>query len=67
MTRKDYTKFAALFAGEWTLAKSTGEPGVMLTVRNIVFSTADIFAADNERFNRSVFYQAVFGDEGPAL
>lgn len=61
MTRKDYIKFAALFAGEMALARSAtavghyDRPGV---VRNIIFSTADIFAQDNPRFDRDKFYTA---------
>lgn len=61
MTRKDYIKFAGLFAGEMALAQSAASQGDfarVTQVRNIVLSTADIFAQDNPRFDRERFYTA---------
>jgi hypothetical protein len=58
MTRKDYVKFAALFFGEMAIAKSQRSEVAMLAVRNIILSTADIFAQDNPRFDRARFYKA---------
>lgn len=62
MTRKHYEKFAALFAGEKALLDSwTNGPLYttrMTLLRNIILSTADIFAQDNPRFDRERFYTA---------
>lgn len=60
MSRKDYQKFAALFAGEMAVAASRYEPILeeIRTLQNLVMSTADIFAQDNPRFNREKFYDA---------
>lgn len=62
MTKKDYIKFAALFAGEIAMAR-TNEPLVaetvaLITLRNVILSTADIFAQDNHQFDREKFYTA---------
>lgn len=57
MSKKDYTKFAALFAGEISMARQMGLSSVT-TVKNIILSTADIFAQDNPRFDRERFYAA---------
>lgn len=64
MGRKDYERFAALFAGEMALARNairageTASLSACTAVRNIVLSTADIFAQDNPRFDRERFYAA---------
>lgn len=55
MSRKDYVKFAALFAGEMAIA-TTSE--ARRAVKNIILSTADIFAQDNANFDRARFYTA---------
>lgn len=57
MTRKDYVKFAALFAGEVALSKQDGIVAEG-TIKSIIYSTADIFAQDNPRFDRQKFYAA---------
>lgn len=56
MTKRDYIRFAAMFAGELALAK--GEVAREVVVRNLILSTADLFAQDNARFDRGVFYIA---------
>lgn len=62
MSRKDYVKFAELFAGQMALAKNRADDTLRSElcreVQNIVYSTADIFAQDNPRFNRQKFYAA---------
>jgi hypothetical protein len=68
MTRKDYIKFAALFAGELAQARLQDSYAASLAakrgarhaslVRGIILSTGDIFAQDNGRFQRSIFYVA---------
>ena len=57
MTRKDYERFAAMLAGELALARFADDDRDY-RVRNIILSTADIFAQDNPRFDRDRFYQA---------
>jgi hypothetical protein len=54
MTKKDYIKFAAMFANR--RAYQTGDK-VDLWER-LVYATADIFAADNDRFDRARFLSA---------
>lgn len=66
MTRKDYVKFAALFAGELACAKTNGSAVRtvrLIQLRSLVLSAADIFAHDNVRFNRGKFYKACGMDE----
>lgn len=61
MTKKHFEKFAAMFAGEIALARSAASQGNfdrVTQVRNIIFSSADIFAQDNPRFDRERFYAA---------
>ncbi len=58
MTRKDYVPFAAMFAGELACVNVKLESGRAHTIRGIVLSSADIFAADNPRFDRVRFYVA---------
>lgn len=64
MTREDYRAFAAILAAERSMARhnlandgTEGEPKLRVT-RNIVLSMADVFAADNPRFDRAHFYAA---------
>ncbi len=58
MSKKDYEKFAALFAGEMAQANHSGAWSEVMAVRNIIYSSADIFARDNPRFDRERFYEA---------
>ena len=51
MTKKDYVKFAAMFAD---IYRSDCAP----VVENLIEATADIFAADDPRFDREKFYKA---------
>jgi hypothetical protein len=58
MTRKDYIRFAAMFK----VARVATVPNGFLTpdqiTKGIINATADIFAADNERFDRARFLKA---------
>jgi len=58
MNKKDYMKFAALFAGELAMARASRVKARIEQVQVIILSTADIFAYDNERFERQSFYAA---------
>ncbi len=61
MTRKDYVKFAKLFAGELANARASNDKdriGRVEQVQVIILSTADIFAHDSEQFDRERFYAA---------
>lgn len=58
MSKQDYEKFAAMFAGEMSLARHMRNNAAVLQVRHIIASTADIFAQANPRFDREKFYQA---------
>jgi len=58
MTKKDYVKFAQLFAGELVLAYESKREDRRLAVKAIMFSTADIFAHDSPKFDRQRFYAA---------
>lgn len=63
MTKKNYETFARMLAGELALAKRKGtlKLGVVdaqMRIENVIRATADIFAKDNERFDRERFYTA---------
>lgn len=58
MSRKDYRRFADLFAGEMAIADHMNNGSARLQIRHIIASTADIFAQDNPRFDRQRFYDA---------
>jgi hypothetical protein len=60
MTKKDFKKFAAIFAAERALCLTLAERTV---VENLVASTADVFAQGNPRFDRKRFYLAALGRE----
>lgn len=53
MTRKDYSKFAALLKEE---AKVSWERSTILILRDKI---ADIFEQDNRRFDREQFYKVI--------
>ena len=53
MTRKDYIAFAERFQQE-----KPDDIFAFTTWRRMVWAAADIFAADNPRFDRSRFLQA---------
>lgn len=64
-TRKDYIKFADLFADEKAIVEShltnnhmCVTPAKLAMLDNLKFLMADIFARDNPRFNRQRFYKA---------
>ncbi len=61
MSRKDYTKFAALLSGE--LAVHNGHAAT-LALRSTVYGLADILAQDNPNFDRARFYAAIGGGFG---
>lgn len=56
MTKKDYVQFAALIAGEKSLARD--KPLIFTVVDNMKLAIANIFAADNPKFDRERFYVA---------
>lgn len=58
MSRKDYVRFAAMFAGEIALVSGSPKSHSAHSVRGIILSSADIFAQDNPRFDRARFYVA---------
>jgi len=58
MTKKNYIEFANMLAGEIALANHSKDSKRILTVENIVRSTADVFARDNGMFDRQRFYEA---------
>jgi hypothetical protein len=58
MSKKDYIAFAAVLAGEFACAT----PSEKLVLWRTTLSLADVFKRDNIRFDRSRFYEAVFGD-----
>ena len=55
MSRKHYVKVAAILAAERALATSEPE---RRTIDNRARSLADVFKADNGRFDRQRFYDA---------
>lgn len=61
MSRKVFQQFAELFAGELALSQNHHQAH---TVRNIILSSADIFAQNNPNFSRGKFYQAAGLDWG---
>lgn len=70
MSRKHYTKAAAIIAGERAGAASTLQSaeqlspawlqanGALKATKNIALSLADMFAQDNSAFQRDRFYDA---------
>ena len=62
MTRKDYQKFADVFAQEVKDAQEFDDPILTYTakrvVRRLVYEAAVIFAQDNQRFDVKKFYTA---------
>lgn len=71
MTRKDYETFAGIIRGEVATAPTSHvveRAAVLHTLRVVMLSTADMFARDNGRFNRELFYTACgFTADGFAL
>lgn len=57
MSRKDYIAIGNVLAGQWAIS-SPREKGVVWC---ITLSIADVFAQDNERFDRAKFYDYVLG------
>lgn len=60
MSKKVYIKVAAVLAAEFANAADDRERTL---VENITASVADVFAQDNERFDRDRFYMAALGRE----
>ncbi len=58
MSRKDYCAIANVIAGEVALAENDGADHTVSTLENVARSVADVFAADNPRFDRQRFYTA---------
>jgi hypothetical protein len=56
MTRRHYIAVAALLAGERALARH--HVVELRVVDNLTLSLADLFKADNARFDRERFYAA---------
>lgn len=54
MSRKDYIAIGDVLAGQWATTKSGAIWAATLSI-------ADVFKADNERFDRTRFYYHVFG------
>jgi hypothetical protein len=52
----DYESIAAILAAE--ISVNRHNPDVVMAVRNIVLSIADMYRRDSSRFNRSRFYRA---------
>jgi hypothetical protein len=52
----DYEAIAAILAAE--ISVNRHNPDVVMAVRNIVLSIADMYRRDSSRFNRSRFYRA---------
>lgn len=72
MTRKDYETVAGILRGEYAISapvdnhNATEETaahraGRREAVENMTASLADMFAANNPRFNRAAFYRAALG------
>jgi hypothetical protein len=57
MHTKNYQAFAKMFAGEMASARAD-EFKESFRTRNIIRLAADLFAQDNERFDRATFYEA---------
>lgn len=55
MSRKDYEKVAAIFAGDFATCATSAE---RYKVRGLMLSLADVFQSDNPRFDRARFYAA---------
>lgn len=63
-SKKTYIRVAQTLRGEYETAKmhtNFTREAVMTQVENITASLADIFAQENERFDRMRFYQAALG------
>ena len=58
MSRKDYTAFAAIIAGEISLAAHANDSHAVLALTNLTRSMADVMKRDNTSFNRDRFYVA---------
>ena len=57
MSRKDYLAIGGVLAGSWATA-TPAEKGIIWVT---TLSIADVFARDNDRFDRSKFYEYVLG------
>jgi hypothetical protein len=58
-SKKDYVAMANVLAAEYSSTSPTGTARIAIT--NIMQSVANMYANDNPRFNRELFYAAVRG------
>lgn len=56
ISTKDYESIAAILAAE--ISANRHNPDVVMAVRNVTLSIADVFRRASSRFNRSRFYRA---------
>jgi hypothetical protein len=63
MSRKHYVEVARLIADEVESINPATEPTRLISVENIARGMADLFAADNGRFDRGRFYFACALDD----
>ena len=63
MTSQHFIGIAAILAGDFAVANEHGKQVLFCTT----LSLADYFQSVNPRFNRSKFYEAVFGRDNPKL
>lgn len=61
MSRKDYLAIGGVLRGSFAVATPAAKGIVWCTTLSI----ADVFAADNPRFDRGRFYAYVLGDPDP--
>lgn len=61
MTRKDYVAIGSVLAGSFACATDAEKSIVWRSTLSI----ADVFAADNPRFDRARFYTFVLGNPDP--
>lgn len=72
-SKKDYVSMANILAGEYAISADLSDThnvtaetiahraGRREAIENITASVADMFAQDNSRFNRTLFYRAALG------
>jgi hypothetical protein len=58
MTKRDYIKFAEMLREQYERANGSGEQYPEQTIARVQDSIADLFAADNPRFDRERFAKA---------
>lgn len=58
MTRKDYVATSAILNDLYRFSDASDDQ-----IENCVIAFADMFSADNERFDRKRFFQAVYKED----